>query len=114
MANGIWYPAYSLDRLLAVAVPSERRATGLAVALALLLAFVTMGLRWKAPEDPGPAERRAMTVAGRCVPRPPACSPFCPFGSVHPLIRDAFRGGVVAEFLERDPDLILDVSHAGS
>jgi hypothetical protein len=68
MGNGICYPAYSLDRLLAVAVPSEPRATWLAVALALLLVFVTMGA---APEDPGPAEHRAMTVAGRCVPRPP-------------------------------------------
>ena len=50
-----WYPAYSLDRLLAVAVPSEPRATGLAMALALLLAFATMGLRRKTPAQPSAA-----------------------------------------------------------
>jgi hypothetical protein len=103
MANGIWYPAYSLDRLLAVAVPSERRATGLTVALALLLAFVTMGLRRKAPEDPGPAERRAMAVAGRCVPRPP-----CVLTVLSVRVsssRDAFRGGVVTEFYTATPIL---------
>ena len=47
--------AYSLDRLLAVAVPSGPRATWLAVALALLLAFVTMGLRRTAPAQPSAA-----------------------------------------------------------
>ena len=86
--------AYSPDRLLAVAVPSEPRATGLAVALALLLAFVTMGLRRKTPAQPSAARSRWPDAAFRV---PPACSPFCPFGSVHPFIRDAFRGGVVAE-----------------
>lgn len=44
--------AYSMDHLLAVAVPSGPRATWLAVALALLLAFVTMGLRRTAPAQP--------------------------------------------------------------
>ena len=58
MGNGIWYPAYSLDRLLAVAVPSEPRATWLAVALALLLVFVTRGCAGRprpsrAPRDNG-------------------------------------------------------------
>ncbi len=38
---------YSLDRLLAVGIPSGPRATWLAVAVALLLAFVTVGLRRK-------------------------------------------------------------------
>jgi hypothetical protein len=111
MGNGIWYPAYSLDRLLAVAVPFEPRATWLAVALALLLVFVTMGA---APEDPGPAERRAMTVAGRCVPRPTGVLTVLSVRvssslDQRPLSLRRCRG-----VLDRNHDLVLDFRHAGS